>query len=86
VDSRVEIYGYTESYLMSPSVTVFLNEVEVGAVKKGGVLTFEISEDGEVSFRCNGRKGSVPVKAGQVNKIRLTFNRISGKLSGKFMD
>lgn len=80
VESKVVVYGYTQQFAINPKVSVFWNGQPVGAVKKGDALQFDIDKDGEVSFKCNMRKASVHASAGRVNSIKLSWDRITGKL------
>jgi hypothetical protein len=37
-------------------------------------------------FRCNGRKASVPVTAGRVTSIKLSWDRSTGKMIPQVVD
>jgi hypothetical protein len=85
-ESKVVVHGYTQQFLINPKVKVFWNGADLGWVKKGAVLTHEVAIDGEITFRCNGRRSSVPVTAGQVTNIKLSWDRITGKMIPQVVD
>jgi hypothetical protein len=85
-ESKVVVHGYTQQFLINPKIRVSWNGAELGSVKKGAVLTHQVAIDGEISFRCNGRKASVPVTAGQVTNIKLSWDRITGKMIPQVVD
>lgn len=78
--STVVVYGYTQQFLIGPEVQVFWNGSPVGTVKKGDFISFDISENGEVSFKASIRKASLRVQAGRVTNIKISWDRVSGKL------
>lgn len=80
------VYGYTQQFLVNPKVKIFWNGEPVGAVKKGDSVSFDIEEDGEVSFTSSVRRASLLVEAGQVTKIKLSWDRITGKLIPQKVD
>lgn len=79
-ESRVVVYGYTQAFALNPAVQVFWDGAEVGKVPQGGVLTIDVSADGVLSFRCNMRKAKIHVRAGAVTNVKLSWNRITGRL------
>jgi|SRR5581483_4003006 len=85
-ESKVIVYGYTQQFLVNPKVQVFWNGAPVGSVKKGDRLAIDVDADGEISFRCNMRKASLRVPAGQLTNIKLSWDRITGKLIPQFVD
>ena len=85
-ESKVMVYGYTESYLLNPPVKIYIGENLVGEVKKGGLFENDIESDIELTFKCNLRKASVEVKAGRVTKIKLSWNRLTGQLVPQIVD
>lgn len=85
-ESKVMVYGYTESYLLNPPVKIFIGENQVGTVKKGGLFENDIETDIELTFKCNMRKAKVEVKAGRVTKIKLSWNRLTGQLVPQIVD
>jgi len=80
VESKVIVYGYTQQFLINPKVEVFWKDQLVGAVGKGDFLEFVIDVDGEVHFKMKWRKASLPVKSEKVNKIKISWDRITGKM------
>lgn len=71
----VIVYGSIQWFTINLTVHVFWNGVSVGSVKGKGRMSFEIHEDGEVSFKCASRSTSVRVKAGTATIIKLSWNR-----------
>jgi hypothetical protein len=65
---------------------VFWNGSPVGSVKKGDRISFEIDADGEISFKSSIRKASLRIQAGQVTKIKISWDRISGKMIPQIVD
>jgi len=87
-DSKVVVYGYTQQFLVNPKVEVFWNEESQGKVSKGEMLEFDIDTDGEVLFKVKGKKkryGS-RVSAGKINKIKISWDRITGKMIPQTVD
>ena len=85
-ESKVMVYGYTESYMLNPKVKVFINGVEVGTVAKGALFEYDVTEDCEITFKCNLRKASLDVKAGRTTKIKLSWNRLTGQIVPQIID
>ena len=79
-ESKVVVYGYTQQFLVSPKVAVFWNGAPIGSVKRGDLLSYDVAADGEISFKCNMRKASLKVPAGRVTNIKISWDRISGKM------
>lgn len=80
------MFGYTQAFLINPKVTIFWNGTEIGSVKKGDCVAFNITQDGEVSFKASGRKASLRVQAGRVTNIKISWDRVSGKLIPQIVD
>lgn len=85
-ESKVVVYGYTQQFAVNPGVKVFWQGKLIGTAKRGDVLSFDIETDGEVEFKGMARKASRHVQAGRVNKIKLSYNRINGKLVPEMVD
>lgn len=85
-ESKIMVYGYNESYMINPKVKIFINNEEIGSVSKGQLFEYNITEDCEVTFKSSLRKTSVSVKAGRVTKIKLSWNRLIGKLESQIID
>ena len=85
-ESKLMVYGYTETYMMNPSVKIFVNGVEVGSVAKGKLFEYDIVEDCEVTFKSVLRKSSIFVKAGRTTKVKLSWNRLTGQLDSEIID
>jgi hypothetical protein len=87
VKSRVEVIGSTqEGFVNKPTVKVYWNGEEVGAVQHGGRFAFEIASDGEVRFKYAFRSVKLRVKPGGVNKIQLSWDRTWGRLVAQVVD
>ncbi len=86
VESKVVVYGYTQQFAINPKVQVFWNGSLVGSVKKGESLTIDVDADGEVSFKSSMRKASLQVKAGRVTNIKLSWDRVTGKMIPQVVD
>jgi hypothetical protein len=65
---------------------VYWNGREVGSVKKGDFIEFDIDADGEVSFRASMGKASLRVEAGRRTTIKIAWDRISGKFMPQIVD
>jgi len=50
----------------------------MSSVKKGDLISSEISEGGEVSFKASMRRASLRVQAGRVTNIKISWDRVSG--------
>ncbi len=85
-DSKVVVYGYTQQFAVNPKVQVFWNGASLGTVKKGDCISFDIDADGEVSFRSSMRKASLRVRAGRVTNIKISWDRITGKMIPQIVD
>jgi hypothetical protein len=85
-ESKVVVYGYTQQFAINPRVQVFWNGSPVGSVKKGDRISIEIDADGEISFKSSIRKASLWIQAGQVTKIKISWDRISGKMIPQIVD
>jgi hypothetical protein len=80
------VYGYTQQFAINPKVEVFWQGRSVGKVKKADFLEFSITEDGEVAFKCGPRRAALNVRAGQVNRIKISWDRLSGRMVPQFVD
>jgi zinc-ribbon domain len=85
-ESKVVVYGYTQQFLINPKVQVFWNGSFVGSVKKGGRLSIDVDSDGEISFQSSIRKASLRVQAGRVTNIKISWDRITGKMIPQIVD
>lgn len=85
-DSKVVVYGYTQQFAVNPKVRVFWNGAPVGSVKKGDCISFDIDAGGEVSFKSSLRKASLRVHAGRVTNIKISWDRITGKMIPQIVD
>jgi len=85
-ESKVVVYGYTQQFAINPKVQIFWNGEAMGSVKKGDRLAFEITEDGELMFKSSMRKASLAVQAGQVTNVKISWDRITGKMVPQVVD
>lgn len=86
VESKVCVYGYTQQFLINPKVEVFWEGKSMGKVAKGEMLEFDIQNDGVVEFKCKPRGAQSEVKAGRINRIKLSWDRITGKMIPQVVD
>jgi hypothetical protein len=86
VESKVVVYGYTQQFAINPKVQVFWNGSPVGTVKKGESLEIDIEQDGEISFKSSIRKASLRVQAGRVTNVKISWDRITGKMIPQVVD
>ena len=80
VESKVIVQGYTQQFLFAPKVKVFWNDKLVGEVARGQQFAFDIDFDGVVTCKCNMRSATMPVQKDKINKIKISWDRISGKM------
>lgn len=80
VESKLIVSAPTQAMLFSPKVRIEIDGVEVATVGRGGLATVPIDHDCEVSFLASIRSASATVKAGEVTRVQLAWNRISGAL------
>jgi hypothetical protein len=85
-ESKVVVHGYTQLFAVNPKVRVFWNGGQVGSVERAGLFAFDVDADGEISFKCNGRKARLRVPARQVTNVTLSWSRISGRLKAQMVD
>jgi DNA-directed RNA polymerase subunit RPC12/RpoP len=86
VESKLIVSAPTQQMLFSPKVRIFLDGTAVGEVRKGETQSVTITADGTVSFEAAGRSARLPVQAGRVTRIQLSWNRISGGLVAQTVD
>ena len=86
VESKVMVYGYTQNFARNPAVEIFWQGRSIGKVKQADLFEFPITEDGEVSFKCNLVRASLHVRAGRVNKIKIQWKRLSGRMVPQIVD
>jgi hypothetical protein len=84
-ESKVVVYGYTQQFAISPKVQVFWNGALVGSVRKGDSISFDITEDGEVSFKSSIQRASLHVQAGRVTNIRFRGTASRGRWSRRLL-
>ncbi len=80
VESKIVVYGYTQHFLINPSVTVYVDGVEYCSVAKGGYVEIPIDRTSEVSFKLNMSKAKIIAQCGQITKVKLLWNRLTGQL------
>ena len=79
-ESKVVVCGYTQQFAINPKVQVFWNGSPVGWVKKGDRISIDIDADGEISLKSSVRKAALRVQAGRVTNIKISWDRITGKM------
>lgn len=85
-ESKVLVYGYTQSFMINPKVNVYIGGERKGSVSRGGMLECEIAEDTAVEFKCSFRTAKVDVQAGKVTRIKITWNRLTGGMVPQVVD
>ncbi len=85
-ENKVKVYGYTQSFLINPNIKVYVNGEFFDIVKVGNVLEIPITEPMELKFKCYFRSAKVVVTDKESTKIKLTWNRITGKIIPQFVD
>lgn len=80
------VYGYTQQFAVNPKVQVFWNGTLVGSVKKGEFISIDVEADGEVSFKSSFRRASLRIQAGRVTNIKISWDRITGKMVPQIVD
>ena len=76
---KVTIIGYTESFAMNPSVSIYKQGVQIGEVSKGGQTVLDIDGPCELEFKCSFRSTKLKVEPDM--HVLLSFNRTTGGLS-----
>lgn len=76
---KITIIGYTEGFIISPSVSVYRDGIYEGEVNKNSKLIIDISAPCELEFKCSFRKTKIRIYDEQW--ILLSFNRITGAIS-----
>ena len=89
IESKVIVYGYTQQFLVNPKVSIFLNNVKVGEVGKGGAVEIPLNATSvnfyHLAFKCT-RSAEAVVPHGKLTKIKLSWNRITGALDANIVD
>ena len=69
---KITIIGYTEGFIISPSVSVYRDGIYEGEVNKNSKLIIDISAPCELEFKCSFRKTKIRIYDEQW--ILLSFN------------
>ena len=77
--SKVTIYGYTETFAISPDVKIYKDGELIGRVGANSKIDITISKPCRLKFSCSMRSDECYVKPG--DNVVLSFNRITGGLS-----
>ena len=77
--SKVTIYGYTETFAISPDVKIYKDGVLIGKVGANSKIDITISQPCRLKFSCSMRSDECYVKPG--DNVVLAFNRVTGGLS-----
>ena len=80
IDSKLVVYGYTQFYLVSPKVSVYVDGDLAGEVGKKGFLEIPITQTSEVAFICGSRIEGLTAEYGKTTKVELAWNRTTGQL------
>ncbi len=84
LNKTVTVLGYTECFLLRPSVSVFLEEREIAIVEPSKKIELNISKPCVLNFKCRWRTTKCMVKPG--DWVLLSFNRFWGTLSATITD
>lgn len=79
LNKTVTVMGYTEWFLMRPSVSVFQKDKEIAIVEPSEKIELNISEPCVLKFKCWWRTEKCMVKPG--DWVLLSFNRFWGTLN-----
>lgn len=85
-ESKIVIYGYTQMFAITIKVQVFWNGESIGISKKGDKMEFPIDQDGILKFKAQMRTAELNIKAGKVTNVKVSFDRISGKMIPQIVD
>lgn len=77
--SKVTIYGYTETFAISPDVKIYKGDELIGQVGANSKTEITISEPCLLKFSCSMRSDECVVNPGDC--VVLSFNRVTGGLS-----
>lgn len=86
VESKLIVSAPTQAMLFSPRIRVEIDGNEVTSIAKGALVTIPIQNDCSVSFSASVRSASIAVKAGEVTRVQLAWNRISGGLVAQVVE
>lgn len=76
---KVTIYGYNESFALTPAVKVYQNDRLITKVPAKGIVELDgIEMNSILEFKCMTRSASCVVSN---SKIVLSFNRFTGGLN-----
>ena len=84
-ESKLIVYGLQQKFLIGGTMSLFLDDVHVGDVKKFERAEFPITKDCVLTAKCgvNLSKGVCNIKAGEVTKVQIIFRR--GSTGGFYM-
>lgn len=85
-EGKVVVYGYTQYSIVNPSITILVNGRPKGTVPKGGFLEIAIDETSEVTFKCGIRSASITAPSGKVTKVKIAWDRATGKIIPQIID
>ena len=86
IEPKANIYGYTQQFAINPEVQIYWNDSLTGSIKRGQRIELDIERDGILNFRCSFRSSKVAVKAGRVTDIKLSWDRITGRMIPRIVD
>lgn len=79
-ESKLIVASPVQTFLVNPKIRVYWRGREVAALGKGESVTIPIDADGEVRFEASVRSARLAVRAGEVTRVQLMWDRVSGKL------
>ena len=83
-EEKVTILGYSESFVIAPSVSVYLNDWKIGEVSRNGKIELDLDKGSYLKFKGGLRSTSCVVKPG--DWVLLSFNRVTGGLDAILTD
>lgn len=79
-ESKVIVAAPVQAFLINPKILVTWNDQTVARLAKGEMVTIPVETEGRLTFSAGIRSASVEVRPGQITRIQLTWDRVTGKL------
>ncbi len=83
---QLVIYGYRETYSVNVDIKIYKDGEFIGRIGNNGVMQLEIEKDCLFEFKAMFRSAKYEAKAGELQKILLSWDRFSGKLKVNKID